>query len=112
MRKLTFLAAISVALVAVPATAHPEDEFGSSARRGMSTADSAMQAIDKLIAQKKLPPSWTGATLVSFDYRNKNGIDQYVLTYTNPAIKQAAKKKLYVLMSTSGEFISAGYKLT
>jgi hypothetical protein len=63
------------------------------------------------VAKKKLPATWTGAKLVSFDYRTKNGVDQYVLLFENPSVKQAAKRKLYVLMSTSGAFISAKHKL-
>jgi len=111
MRKLTVVLAIAVAASALgaPAFAHPEDEF---TYRGPSTAELAEAAIGKLITQKKLSPSWASAKLASFDYRSKNGTDQYVLTYENPAVKQAAKRKLYVIMSTSGSFISASHKLS
>jgi hypothetical protein len=114
MRKLTFVlaAAASVSVLAAPAFAHPEDEFGSYQPRGPSTGELAQEAINKLVAQKKLPATWTGARLVSFDYRSKNGVEQYVVTFENPAIKQASKRKLYVLMSTSGSFISASHKLS
>jgi len=103
---------IGLAIVAAPVAAHPEDEIGGAAQRGLSAADHAQQAISKLVAQKKLPPSWANATLVNFDFRNKSGTDQYVLTYENSAIKQPAKRKLFVLMTASGQFISAGYKLS
>jgi Family of unknown function (DUF6488) len=114
MGKLSLLIAAAAAslIVAAPAAAHPEDEFGGSISRGPSTSELAQAAIEKLVAQKKLPASWTNAKLAGFDYRTKNGTDQYVLTYENAAIKQPSKRKLYVLMSASGEFISAGYKLT
>ena len=111
MRKLTIALGIAVAasVLGAPALAHPEDEF---TYRGPSTSELAEAAIGKLIAQKKLPASWATAKQLSFDYRSKNGTDQYVLIYENPAIKQPAKRKLYVVMSTSGSFISAGYKLS
>jgi hypothetical protein len=48
--------------------------------------------------------------MTKFDYREKNG-GQYVLTYENPAIKLAAKRKLFVVMTTDGKFVSAGHKL-
>ena len=114
MRKLILVMAAAAAssLLAAPAAAHPEDEFGNSAPRGPSTTELAQAAIEKLVAQKKLPASWSNAKLSNFDYRDKNGVGQYVVTYENSAIKVAGKRKLYVVMSTSGEFISAGYKLS
>ena len=102
-------AAVSASLFAAPASAHPEDEFG--AYRGPTTSERAQVAIAKLVSEKKLPASWNNATLVAFDYRTKNGVDQYVVTFQNPAVKQSSKRKLYVIMTTGGEFISAGYKL-
>jgi hypothetical protein len=109
MRKLTLvLAATATACAfAAPASAHPEDEF---TYRGPSTSERAEQAIGDLIAKKKLPATWANAKLLSFDYRSKNGTDQYVLTYENPAIKQVAKRKLYVVLTTSGSFVSASHK--
>jgi hypothetical protein len=112
MRKimLVLAAATAASALTAPAFAHPEDEFGSY--RGPSTSERAEQAIANLIAQKKLPASWSNAKLASFDSRSKNGTDEYVLTYENPAVKQVAKRKLYVIMSTSGSFISASHKLS
>jgi hypothetical protein len=112
MRKLALAmtSAFAAMTLTTPLAAHPEDE-GMFAPRGPSTAELAKQAIDSLVEKKKLPASWSAAKLVSFDFRTKNGVDQYVLIYENSAIKQAAKRKLYVLMSTSGEFLSANHKL-
>ena len=111
MRKLTLiLSAAAGAFLAAPLAAHPEDEFGSY-NRGPTTSELAQAAIERLIAQKKLAPSWSGARLASFDFRSNRGVEQYVLTYENPAVKQTAKRKLFVVMSTSGAFVSAGHKL-
>src|SRR5215203_587371 len=111
MSKLSMIACMAVAVLATPAVSHPEDEFGGAARQGIATADYAQQAIDKLIAQKKIPRSWVSATLVNFDFRTKNGVDQYVLTYENSAIKNPAERKLYIFMSTTGQFMSASHSL-
>lgn len=110
MRKLMILAVVSVIGLASPAVAHPEEEHSNAAPRGPSTAKLAQQEIGKLIAQKKLPASWANAKMTKFDYRGKNG-GQYVLMYENASIKQAAKRKLYVVMTTNGKFVSAGHKL-
>jgi len=112
MRKLTLiLAAAGAACLAAPVAAHPEDEFGSFSRRGPSTAELAQGAVERLISEKKLPASWSGAKLVGFDFRTKNGVDQYVVVFENAAIRQPAKRKLYVLMTPSGSFISANHRL-
>lgn len=108
MRKLILIAGLAALGLTSPALAHPEDE-GMSVR-GPSTGELAQGAINKLVAQKKLPASWTRAKMTKFDYREKNG-GQYVLTYENAAIKQAAKRKLFVVMTTDGKFVSAGHKL-
>lgn len=110
MRKLMILAAITGLGLAGPAIAHPEDEQMNTAPRGPSTAELAEREIVKLIAQKKLVASWAKAKMTNFDYRAKNG-GQYVLIYENASIKQAAKRKLFVVMTTGGKFVSAGHKL-
>lgn len=110
MRKLMILAAVSVICLTSPAVAHPEDEQFNSAPRGPSTAELAQQEIGKLIARKKLPASWANAKMTKFDYREKNG-GQYVLVYENAAVTQATKRRLFVVMTTAGKFVSAGHKL-
>lgn len=109
MRKLMTFSAIAVLALAGPALAHPEDEQLNAAPRGPSATDLAEQEIGKLIAQKKLPASWAKATMAKFDYRERNG-GQYVLVFENAAIKQAGRRKLYVVITTEGKFVSAGYK--
>ena len=94
-------------------TASNESVVARTARpisRGPSTAELAEQEIGKLITQKKLAASWAKAKMTKFDYRAKNG-GQYVLIYENATIKQAAKRRLFVVMTTNGKFVSAGHKL-
>jgi len=112
MRRLFIsLAGASLAISAVPAFAHPEDDLGSRYTRGPTTEELAQQAIVKLVAQAKLPASWTNARVVRSALRTKNGAEQNVVTFQNDAISQPAKRMLYVIMSTGGEFISANHKL-
>ena len=109
MRKLILIASFAALGLASPAIAHPEDE-GMSVPRGPSTADLAQDEINKLIAQKKLPGSWASAKMTKFDYRQKDG-GQYVLTYENAKVKEVAKRKLFVIMTTDGKLVSARHKL-
>src|SRR5215217_4362722 len=109
MRTLSLcLAALAIAVQSAPVLAHPEDESGMWRRP--STSDLATEAVGRLVEAKKLPASWVDAKITGFDLRTKNGADQYVVVFENARIKPAAKRKLYVLMTTSGQFISANYK--
>ena len=108
MRFSTFLAGFLALGLTAPALAHPEDE-GMNQRRGPSTGELAQAAIAGMVKQRKLPASWNSAKMTSFDYRDRNG-GQYVLTYENSAVKAAAKKKLFVVMTTNGKLVSAGHK--
>lgn len=112
MRKLLIcLAGASVAISASPAFAHPEDEHGSRYQRGPTTEELAQQAVVKLVTQTKLPASWTTARQVKSALRMKNGKQQMVVTFRNDAVRQAAKRMLFVIMTTDGEFVSANHKL-
>lgn len=112
MRKLLIcLAGASVAIAATPAIAHPEDEMGGRYERAPTTTELAQQAVVKLVTQAKLPASWTNARVVKSDVRTRKGVKQMVITFQNDAIRQVAKRKLYVVMTSDGQFISANHKL-
>ena len=105
---LTAIVAAAAMALSLPAMAHPEDEDGSYSR-GPSASDLARAAVGKLVTQKKLPESWNRAVVNRLDVRTLNGSDRYVVTFENGSAAPA-QRKLYVIMSTTGEFISAGFK--
>lgn len=112
MRKLLIcLAGASVAILATPVIAHPEDEHGGRYERGPTSTELAQQAVVKLVTQAKLPASWTSARVVRSVARTRKGAEQLVVTFQNNAIRQPAKRKLYVIMSSEGRFVSANHKL-
>ena len=108
---LICLAGASVALSAAPAIAHPEEESGSRYQRAPSTTELAGEAVAKLVAQSKLAASWTNARAVTTTTRTRKGAEQYVVTFRNDAIRQPAKRMLYVVMTSDGRFVSANHKL-
>ena len=108
---LICLAGASFALSAVPAIAHPEDEMTGRYQRAPSTAELAGEAVVKLVAQSKLATSWTKARAVKTATRTRKGAEQYVVTFRNDAIRQPAKRMLYVVMTSDGRFVSANHKL-
>lgn len=73
-------------------------------------AELAKDAVVKLVTQSKLPASWAKVDASGSDLRPKEGKPQWVVTFENPQIKNASKRKLYVTMTGTGEFVSASHK--
>ena len=111
MIKLTLsaVAAASMAVVATPAYAHPDRDQDYRPQR-KPIAELAKQAVVKLVTQSKLPASWAKIDASDSDLRANNGKPQWVVTFENPQIKSASKRKLYVTMTGTGEFVSASHK--
>ena len=101
------VALTALATVGSPALAHPEhDEMPQRAER-KPMAETAKDAVIRLVTQVKLPSSWSKAKATQTEARMIGGIQNWVVTFDNPAIKSAAKRKLYVVLTKSGDFVSA-----
>ena len=111
MRKLLIgLAFSAFAFQVTPAVAHPEPEDGIE--RAPSIPDMALDGVAKLISQGKLPSSWMAATPVRTFTRERSGTEQLVVEFRNNAVSDPAKRTLFVVMTRSGQFISANHRLT
>ena len=108
MRNL-LIAVTALATVAGPALAHPEhDEMPQRAER-KPMAETARDAVIKLVTQAKLSSSWSKAKATQTEARMIGGTQSWVVTFDNPAINTAAKRKLYVVLTKSGDFASAAH---
>ena len=108
---LVGLVGLTAVLSSASALAHPEDDFGGRYERAPSRAELAQEAVIKLVAQAKLPASWTNASVTSSTSRTKKGVEQFVVKFENSKIKQPAKRFLYVILTADGKFVSANHKL-
>lgn len=61
----------------------------------------------KLVTQAKLPASWSKTKVVKSELRTRAGAQQWVVTFQNLPERNRAKRRLYVIMTTDGTFISA-----
>ena len=105
----SLIAVTVLATVAGPTLAHPEhDEMPQRAER-KPMAETAKDAVIKLVTQAKLPSSWSKAKATQTEARMIGGTQSWVVTFDNPAVKTAAKRKLYVVLTKSGEFVSAAH---
>jgi hypothetical protein len=69
----------------------------------------AKEGIAQLIKMKKIDKSWTKADLLGVEKRKFAEKEEWVATFHNKTVKDAAKQKLYVFMKLSGDFIAANY---
>lgn len=112
MRKyLVALAGAAIAIGSTPVLAHPgghDEEY----ERAPSIPELAREGIVRLIAQAKLPASWSGARDVRTFSRSRGGAQQLVVEFRNDSIRNRTKRSLFVVMTQGGQFISANHRLT
>ena len=110
MRIALLVLAAAFGGVAAPAVAHPDghDEYRSERR---PIAELAQESVIKLVTQAKLSASWSKAKQVKSEVRTRNGAQQWVIVFQNPAERNRAKRTLYVIMDSNGTFVSANYRL-
>ena len=109
--RMVVLALAAIGSFATPALAHPDGHEASRPQR-RPIAEVAQESVVKLVTQAKLPASWAKAKAVKSEYRSKNNVGQWVVTFRNDAVRNRAKRTLYVIMLSDGSFVSANYKLT
>ncbi|MDQ3247306.1 MAG: DUF6488 family protein [Pseudomonadota bacterium] len=110
--RLAFLALAALTIVGTPVVAHPDGHDNQFRVERRPIAELAQDSVVKLVTQAKLPASWSKAPSIGSQMRTKNGAEQWVITFENKAIRVRAKRRLYVLMTPEGEFISANHKLS
>jgi hypothetical protein len=111
MRIALLAVAAALGSLSLPAVAHPGGHDDESRPQRRPIAELAQESVVKLVTQAKLPASWAKVKPRKSEIRTKNGGQQWVVTFENPAERNRAKRMLYVIMSTEGSFISANHKL-
>lgn len=106
------VALAAVGSLAAPALAHPDGHDRPQFEERKPIGVSAQEAVVKLVSQAKLPASWSAVKPLDSKVRVRNGTQQWVVSFRNNAIKAAAKRNLYVVMTMDGTFVSANHKLS
>ncbi len=108
MRALFVAVALSVSMVA-PAFAHPDhDEFEAENPR-LLAMNSATYVVGRMVERNAIPGSWRDIHPDSALLRQRNGAMEWVVTFQNPAIANAAERTLYVMVTQQGVYIAANY---
>lgn len=75
-----------------------------------TTANSnATKIIASFIKKKSLDKSWEGTTVNSSEKKKFNGRQEWVVSFVNGKVTDAEKRKLYIFLTLSGEYIAANY---
>lgn len=116
---MRFLIIAAVAIGSIPAalSAHPEGHDDEQFRAPPAPAridipQAARQAVVRLVSQARLHASWARVQPAGSVQRTRNGAQQWVVTFQNNAIRNAAQRRLYVIVRPDGTFVSANYRLT
>jgi hypothetical protein len=107
--KTLFLAIALAFFVAAPALAHPEHDMVEQENPRLLALNSASYVVGRMIERNAIPASWASIEPTSALLRQRNGADEWVVTFRNDAIANPAERTLYVMLTYSGVYIAANY---
>lgn len=112
---MTALLLLSSLLFAAPILAgagHEHDSDGGHSH-GPISSDSAINKASKKVKQLadagKIDASWSGINAASIDQKIYSKGPEWVITFKNEKINDAAKQTLYLFFSLDGHYIAANY---
>lgn len=111
MRLKTLLLSLSLTLFSMVAIAGSGHGHGHSHEPvNKTTANSkATKIVASFIKQKTLDKSWAGTTVNSSEKKTFDGRQEWVVSFVNEKVTDVKKRKLYVFLTLSGDYIAANY---
>lgn len=113
MKLKTLLLGLTLGLLSVTAIAgggHDHGHGHSHKPVDQATANSkATKIIAGFIKQKKLDKSWADTKVNSSEQKTFNARREWVVSFVNEKITDAKKRKLYVFLTLSGDYIATNY---
>jgi len=113
MRLKTLLLTFTLSLFSVAVIAgggHDHGQGHSHSAVDQTTVNSkATKVITSLIKNNKLDKSWAGIAVNSSEKKIFNGRQEWVVSFVNNKVTDAKKRKLYVFLTLTGDYIAANY---
>lgn len=112
MKKLTFALGLVVsAALPMPAAAHPNHDHDTPQTpiTGEQARSQSKAVVAKMAQMKIVPESWLAIEPETSELRTRDGSDEWVTVFKNPAIADTEKRVLYVVFSDVGEYIAANF---
>jgi Family of unknown function (DUF6488) len=106
------LALLSAAALPIPALAGGNSGchfHGSTPANEKVVLECASKRVDTLAANGKIDGAWKGKTHEKIEMIEVKRGKEWKVTYADPAAKDAAKSKLYLFFSHSGNFLAANH---
>lgn len=69
----------------------------------------ATKILNSFVKQKTIDKSWTSASVSSSEKKLFNGKQEWVVSFLNEKIADTKKRKLYIFLTLSGNYIAANY---
>lgn len=108
MKHLLVAIALSFAAVS-PAFAHPDHDMIEMESPREVALTSAVDVKARLIERGAIPASWRDVAASNATLRQRNGADEWVVTFRNDAVTNPAERVLYVVLSYTGVYIAANF---
>lgn len=97
-------------MVAIAGGGHNHGHGHSHGPVNKETAHSkATRIVANFIKQKTLDKSWSGTTVSSSEKKKFNGKEEWVVSFVNDKAVDVEKRKLYIFLTLSGDYIAANY---
>ncbi len=113
MKTLATTLVLSSLLFGLPVMAGPGHDHGHSHAQAPVNQEVAEKNADKvitsLVERGKIDKIWSSTKASSVDKKQVSGRTEWVVTYNNEKIADKDKQKLYVFLTTGGEYIAANY---
>jgi hypothetical protein len=69
----------------------------------------ASKIIASLVKQKTIDKSWTSIPVNAAEKKTFNGKQEWVVSYVNEKVADANKRKLYIFLTLSGDYVAANF---
>ncbi len=112
MQFLRACLAVLFAASCLHAFAHPGGHGNEDPIDQKQAASAGEQVVQALLREKRLTASWSQRQLQDAKLEQTPYGPVWVVSYRNPAEKDARKQMVYVLLDDAGNYLGAGHTLT
>ena len=111
MKMKSILAGLALALFPLTAVAGAghNHSHGHDPVSAEKAAAIATQRVEHLAANGKIDASWKGIKAETPEQKRFGGNLEWVVSFKNEAVKEPAKRTLYLFLTLEGEYLAANY---
>ncbi len=107
-----FLTSLLFGVPVMAGSGHDHDANGGHAHGPISSdtaVNKASKKLNQLAEAGKIDASWSGVKSASVEQKTYSKGPEWVVTYKNDKVSDAAKQTIYLFFSLDGHYIAANY---